>query len=466
MHRYDDATETLGQAVLAYTRQRLRLDPVPLDGPRSAQELTGSVGQTITEEGLGSAALDLFTEKLAPACISIDHPRYLSFIPCAPTEAATLFDLVVGASSIYGGSWLEGAGAVYAENQALRWLADLAGFGPGAGGVFVPGGTVGNLSALVAARDSARRAGRLAPSARGVVATTEHSHSSIVSAAEVMDAELLPVHPDAAGRLTGDGLRRAVEAAGPEVAQRLFAVVATAGTTNLGIVDDLASVAPVCRELGAWLHVDGAYGGAGLAAPSVRSRFDGIEQADSFVVDPHKWLFAPFDCCALIYADPDLARAAHTQKAGYLDVLTDAPDFNPSDYAVGLTRRARGLPFWFSLATHGTRAYTEAIERTLAVARHAAAEVRRRVYLELIAEPDLTVVAFRRIGWTPQRYKVWSDNLLAANFAFVVPTVHEGETVARFAVVNPRTTEADISNNGPVCSDRSVPQPDRDGEIG
>ncbi len=438
--------ETLGHAVLGYARQRLRLDPVPLDGPRSAEELQGSVGETITPGGLGAAALDLFTEKLAPACISIDHPRYLSFIPCAPTEAATLFDLVVGASSVYGGSWLEGAGAVFAENQALRWLADLAGFGPQAGGVFVPGGTIGNLSALVAARHAARGRGRLAPSARGVIATTEHSHSSIVSAAEAMDADLLPVRPDDTGRLTGDGLLRAVEAAGPEVAGRLFAVVATAGTTNLGIVDDLASVAPACDRLGVWLHVDGAYGGAGLAAPSVRSRFDGIERADSFVVDPHKWLFAPFDCCALIYQDPELARAAHTQRAGYLDVLTGSRDFNPSDYAVGLTRRARGLPFWFSLATHGTDAYTRALERTLAVARFAAEEVRRRGYLELVREPDLSVVAFRRTGWPPERYQVWSDNLLAANFAFVVPTVHEGGTVARFAIVNPRTTEADISN--------------------
>ncbi|HET9655273.1 MAG TPA: pyridoxal-dependent decarboxylase [Kineosporiaceae bacterium] len=446
MHRYDEAMETLGQAVLGYARQRLRLDPVPLDGPRTAEELMGSVGQTITEDGLGAAVLDLFTEKLAPACISIDHPRYLSFIPCAPTEAATLFDLVVGASSVYGGSWLEGAGAVFAENQALRWLADLAGFGPRAGGVFVPGGTVGNLSALVAARYAARAGGRLTAGARGVVATTEHSHSSIVSACELMDTELLPVAPDANGRLTGAALREAVETAGPDVAGRLFAVVATAGTTNLGIVDDLASVAPVCRELGVWMHVDGAYGGAGLAAPSVRPRFDGIEQADSFVVDPHKWLFAPFDCCALVYADPEVARAAHTQKAGYLDVLTEGSDFNPSDYAVGLTRRARGLPFWFSLATHGTRAYTEALERTLTVARYAAAEVVRRDYLDLVREPDLSVVAFRRRGWTPAQYQAWSDNLLAANFAFVVPTVHEGETVARFAIVNPRTTEADISN--------------------
>ena len=224
-----------------------------------------------------------------------------------------------------------------------------------------------------------------------------------------------------------------------------FAVVATSGTTNFGIVDDLESVSAVCREFGIWFHVDGAYGGAGLAAPSVRHLYAGIEHADSFIVDPHKWLFAPFDCCALLYREPALARAAHTQRASYLDVLTGTPDWNPTDYSVGLTRRARGLPFWFSLATHGTKAYTEAVERTLTVTRFAAEEIGRRDYVEVVREPDLSVVVFRRIGWTPSDYQQWSDRMLADQFAFVVPTSHEGETLTRFAIVNPRTSEDDIS---------------------
>ncbi|HRC18768.1 MAG TPA: pyridoxal-dependent decarboxylase, partial [Phycicoccus elongatus] len=135
----------------------------------------------------------------------------------------------------------------------------------------------------------------------------------------------------------------------------------------------------------------------------------------------------------------------HTQKAGYLDVLTDAPQWNPTDYSVGLTRRARGLPLWFSLAVYGTDAYVRGIERTLEVAAFAEAEITRRPYTELLRERDLSVVVFRRIGWGPQDYHEWSNALLADEFAFVVPTVHDGETVTRFAVVNPRTTEADIS---------------------
>jgi glutamate/tyrosine decarboxylase-like PLP-dependent enzyme len=176
----------------------------------------------------------------------------------------------------------------------------------------------------------------------------------------------------------------------------------------------------------------------------VRHLYGGIEQCDSFIVDPHKWLFAPFDCCALLYREPSLARAAHTQHASYLDVLTEAPDWNPTDYSVGLTRRARGLPFWFSLATHGTDAYRDAVEQTLSVTRFAAAEIAKRDYLEVVREPDLSVVVFRRLGWTAGQYQEWSDRLLAEEFAFVVPTSHEGETLCRFAIVNPRTSEDDI----------------------
>ncbi|WP_392544335.1 pyridoxal phosphate-dependent decarboxylase family protein [Oryzobacter telluris] len=431
----------LAEAVVAYAEERVRME-APLDGTATPEELTAAVGQTITAEGFGGLrTLRLFAEDLAPACLSTDHPRYLSFIPCAPSDAAIMFDLVVGASSIYAGSWLEGAGAVYAENQALRWVADLVGMPEGAGGVFVPGGTIGNLSALHAARTTARQ--RAADGVRPFrVAATGGAHSSIASACDVMDAELVSVEADDRWRLTGPHLRATLEEHGPET---FFAVVATCGTTNFGIIDDLASVAEVCREFGIWFHVDGAYGGAGLAAPSVRELYAGIEHCDSFIVDPHKWLFAPFDCCALLYREPALARAAHTQHAGYLDVLTETTDWNPTDYSVGLTRRARGLPFWFSLAVNGTDAYTAAVEHTLDVARFAEAEVARRPYLELVRERDLSVVVFRRLGWDAAQYHAWSDAMLRDEFAFVVPTTHAGETLARFAVVNPETSEDDIT---------------------
>jgi L-2,4-diaminobutyrate decarboxylase len=443
MHRYSDETERLAQAVMRVALDRLRMD-APLDGPRTKDELEAKAGKTITAGGLGGEeALRIWTDVLAPATMSVDHPRYLAFIPGAPTEVSTLFDLVVGASSLYGGSWLESSGAVYAENQALRWVADLAGMPDGAGGCFAQGGTVGNLSALVAARHTMlRRRGGERPS-RWQVAITTETHSSVVYDLErVMDVDALDVPGDEHGRMTGRALEHALEGADPGA---VFAVVATAGTTNTGVVDDLQGIAEVCRRRQIWLHVDGAYGLAALAAPSARHLFAGVEHADSFIVDPHKWLFGPFDCCALIYREPELARLAHTQHAGYLDVITAEEAWNPSDYAVHLSRRARGLPFWFSLAVHGTQAYSDAIETTLRVAREAAEEIRRRPHVELLLEPDLTVLTFRRVGWAAADYHAWSRRLLAEGYAFVTPTTHRGETCTRMAVVNPRTTVSDIT---------------------
>ena len=450
MHTHDRATEDLTEAIVRYSIDRMRLDPPPLDQPRSPQELREAAGVTITPGGLGGIeALRVFEDVLAPACISVDHPRFLSFVPAAPTEASILFDLVVGASSVYAGSWLEGAGAVHAENEALRWIADLAGLPPAAGGVFVSGGTAGNLSALIAARWRWRqRANGAHDRTRGLIIASAGAHSSIVQAARAMDADVIAVPADERGRMVGDALSGVVAALDDLDRERVFAVVATSGTTNVGVIDDLQGAADVAASLATWFHVDGAYGGAALAAPSVRRLFDGIERADSFIVDPHKWLFAPFDSCALLYRDPAIARGAHTQHAEYLDVLhsADAADepWNASDYAHHLSRRARGLPLWFSLATYGTDAYSEAVETTLATTRVAARLIDDCADTELLMEPELSIVLFRRIGWTPEQYQAWSDAELAAGRSFIVPTTWQGEVVLRFCIVNPRTTDDDI----------------------
>ncbi len=442
VHDFTDDSEALARAVFAYALDRIRNNP-PLDHPQPAEQLREAVGETITAAGLGwEAALRCWSEVLAPACLSVDFPRFLSFVPVAPTDAAVLFDLVVGASSLYAGSWLEGAGAIFAENQALRWIADLAGFPPQAGGVFVSGGTNGNLSALVAARHTmlTRREGQR-PAGGWAVIAADTVHSSVRAAARVMDIDVIVAPTDTRRRLTGATLEPVLAAAG----DRVFAVVASGGTTNLGIVDDLASVSAACSRHEVWLHVDGAYGGAALASPRTRPLFAGIEGADSFVVDPHKWLFAPFDCCALLYREPALARAAHTQTAGYLEVLTSGDDWNASDYAIHLSRRARGLPLWFSLATHGSDAYRSAVEVTLDVASAAAVMIEEADHLELAHEPWLSVVVFRRRGWDAAAHRAWSDRVLAAGEALVVPTVHDGETLLRFCFVNPKTTAHDVA---------------------
>ena len=442
IHAFNSEVESLAKEILAYSLLRLKDDP-PLDGPRTAEDLFQEVGNTITAKGLGGhEALEVFTNVLAKACISTDHPRNLAFIPSAPTEYSNLFDLVVGASSLYGGSWQEGAGAVFAENQALRWIADLAELPQSAGGVFVQGGTIGNLSALVVARAAART--KYPSTTRWAIACSAEAHSSIASAAQIMDVELLKIEPGADRKMHGDALGAAIDQLHATTQTRVFAVVATGGTTNLGIIDDLATIAEATHARDIWFHVDGAYGLAALCAPSVRAKFNGVEQADSLIVDPHKWLFAPFDACALIYRNPELAKDVHTQHASYLETLHD-DTWSPADYAIHLTRRVRGLPFWFSLAAHGTDAYTEAMEETLTVARDAAELVRQHPHLDLIHEPELSIVAFTRKGWSPSDYQKWSDKLLADQIGFIPPSSDKGQSILRFAIVNPWTKITDIS---------------------
>jgi aromatic-L-amino-acid decarboxylase len=440
MFLYDEGTTEL---IFDYCRRRLSLDPVPLDfGGATTESLDDALRGLITAQGNDpSAVLELFASHLATAVVSCDSPRFLSFIPAAPTKASLLFDMVVSCSSLQGTSWLEAAGAVAAENQALRVLSDLVGLPAGAGGCFVSGGTIANLSALVAARDSSSWAAHPRGRAPRVAVSTE-SHSSVARALSIIGAEPLVVAARD-HRLTGQGLAQALSA--QDDVTDVVAVVATAGTTNAGIVDDLAGVSEVAAAHGMWMHVDAAYGGAALFAPSARPLFAGIEAADSVVIDPHKWLFAPFDCAGLLYREPERAKAVHAQKAAYLEAVHDdtGPDvWNPADYAVHLTRRARGLPLWFSLAVHGTDAYRRAVEAVLAVARHAAELVERAPHLELVRPPELSVVLVRRPGWGARDYHAWSMRILSDQTGFVTPTVWEGETVARLAFLHPHTTPA------------------------
>ena len=190
------------------------------------------------------------------------------------------------------------------------------------------------------------------------------------------------------------------------------------------------------------MHVDGAYGAAALLSDQ-KWRFAGLEHADSFITDPHKWWFAPFDCAAVLYRDPDQAASVHTQHASYLDPLhqSEHPEYwNPTDLAHHLSRRARGLPLWFSLAVHGTNAYRVAVQHVLDLTQEVAALVEASPHLELVREPGLYIVLWRRPGWTRADYLGLQNRLLAEQVAFATPTVWEGEVIGRFALLHPSTT--------------------------
>ncbi len=283
---------------------------------------------------------------------------------------------------------------------------------------------------------------------KGLIITSIGAHSSIKAMAKVADIDVVLV--DTEDRLEKEALQKAIDNLPIQQRQRLFAVVATGGTTNAGIVDDLEGIAQVSKKENLWFHVDAAYGGGALVADSVRHLFNGIEEADSITIDPHKWMFSPYDCGAVIYKHPELAKQAHSQDGSYLDIFKDegAHGFNPTDYQIQLTRRVRGLPLWFSLATHGTDRYKEAVERGIELAQIAGELIEGKPHVELVRVPSLSCVLYRRIDWEPEDYTHWTYQNHKNGFALVTPTKWKNgdsfETVSRFCFINPDTTEKDI----------------------
>lgn len=435
MHTFDaDMTDL----ILQYVSNRLALTETPLDGILDVTELPNLLTGLITENGVGyQKALALYDEKLSQMVISADSPKYFAFIPAAPTKASLLFDSVISAASLQGISWLEAAGAIAAENQVLSYLAQRAGLPQSAAGTFVSGGTSANLAALTVARDVMRERRGFGRRSQVSVMVSDQAHSSIANSLSILDIDALIV-PTEQHRLTKTGLDQAL-ANHPDPNQ-VIAVVATGGTTNAGYIDDLVGIGEFAAQHKIWFHLDAAYGGALLLSETSKNWLDGISAVDSFIVDPHKWLFAPFDCAAVIYREPELAKAVHTQKASYLDVLQDQDEFNPSDYANHLTRRARGLALWFSLVTYGTKRYDDAISASIDLANKVRVEIKKRSDLKILNDSKLPIIVFEKSGWADADYQTWADELLKQQIAFVAPTSWEGRRVARLVFLHPATT--------------------------
>ncbi|SDI03200.1 pyridoxal phosphate-dependent decarboxylase family protein [Winogradskyella thalassocola] len=448
MHKIDIELVEMTLDVMKYVIGRVSATEHKIGKPRKFEELKASVGETITEKGVGGEyAFNLWKEHLANANVPVDHPRNLAFVPASPTKAAIMFDLITSASSIHGAYWMEGAGGIFCENEAMKWMVSLTGLPEGAFGVFTSGGTAANLSAIVTAREHWRENPEYQRE-KGLIITSIGAHSSVKAMAKVADVDIVMV--DSEEHLTGEALKEAIATLTEHQRKCLFAVVATGGTTNAGIIDDLESVSKVCETENLWFHVDAAYGGGALVADSVRHLFNGIEKADSITIDPHKWMFSPYDCGAVIYKNMELAKNAHSQQGSYLEIFKDegAHGFNPTDYQIQLTRRVRGLPLWFSLATHGTDRYKEAVERGLELAQIAGRLIEAHPNLELVREPSLSCVLYRRIGWQPEDYTHWTYENHEKGFALVTPTKWKNgdtyETCSRFCFINPDTTERDI----------------------
>jgi aromatic-L-amino-acid/L-tryptophan decarboxylase len=336
--------------------------------------------------------LPTILRKLAPgleASLQTGSPGYLGYVPGGGLPDAAIAELYVLLTNRYTTLAVGAPEWVALEMAVIRWFADAVGFGPEAGGVLLSGGSMANLVGVVTARSE-----RQPPPGRGRILVTEQAHHSIRKAAFVagFTPEQVVVVPGV--RLEPEALRAAIaaERAGGNVP---FLVVANAGSTALGVVDPLDAVADVIAEAGAWLHVDAAYGGFFRLTDRGRSALSGLERADSVCLDPHKGLFFPYGTGAVVVRDRGALRRAHAVSSAYLpetdgDGLWDFADLSPE-----LSREARGLRAWWTLVANGRRAFVEALDEKLDLARDAAARIARLPGVILVSEPTLSLFAFR-----------------------------------------------------------------------
>lgn len=415
------------------------LAPVRL-GDRA--ELTAAVGACPDGPSDPLTALDeLFDVVLAHGQLGT-HPRFFARVGSPSNPVSAVADFAAAGVNAFAGSWTGGSGPTAVELAVVGWLAEWMGLPAEAEGVMVSGGSVGTLTALAAAADA-----RLGAAARATASgyASVHAHASVARAWKVLgfEPEHLRILPgDDRGRLDGAAVAAAV-ATDRTAALRPFAVIATAGSTSTGSVDDLPGLADLCAAEQLWLHVDAAYGGPARLTPTGRVALAGIERADSLVLDPHKWLFQPYEAgCVLVRHPGLLERAFSLDGAAYLrDVAGGEVDLR--NRGLQLSRGSRALKLWLSLRVFGLDAFRAGVARGIALAEHAEHLLRARAGWEVVSPAQFGIVCFRRAG-----SDALNDALVAAAVAdgFAAPssTVLAGRTAIRLCTINPRTTFEDV----------------------
>jgi len=391
-----EAMRAYGYRTVDMLVQRLTdpsIPPLQRASPAEMRERLGGPPPTAGQDF--DAILERLDRDVLPFMSRGDHPGFLAFIPFCGTWPGALGDFIASACNIYAGSWMESAGPTQLELDVLGWFKQWIGYPPDAGGVLVGGGSAANLTALACAREAI--AGQMSDDLVGYV--SDQAHSSLARAARVLGfrPEQLRVLPsDAEFRLAPRALAAAMDADLRAGRKPIF-VSATAGTTNTGAIDPLGALAELCRARSVWLHVDAAYGGFSTLTERGRELLAGIEMADSVTLDPHKWLYQPYECGALLVRDDHALRTAFQMTPDYLQDSFAGDEVNLSDRGVQLTRSSRAIKVWVSLQYFGVDAFAAAIDRSLDLAQRVCERVENSDALELMAPPSLGVVCFRRL---------------------------------------------------------------------
>jgi aromatic-L-amino-acid decarboxylase len=375
------------------------------------------------------------------------HPRFFAFVPFAGTWPGALGDFIASACNLYAGSWMESAGPTQLELEVLSWFKDWIGYPPEAGGSLVTGGSAANLTALVCAREARR------PSRNDdlVIYVSDQGHSSVARSARILgfgpdQVRVLPVGDDL--RLEPETLAAAI-AADESAGKVPFFVVANAGATSSGAIDPLTEIAELCRGKDLWLHIDAAYGGFAVLTERGRRALDGIALGDSITLDPHKWLYQPYECGCLLVRDGRALRDAFEISSDYLhDAEPAAGEVNFADVGVQLTRSSRAFKLWLSLRTFGLDAFRAAIDECLDLAELAQRSIEASERLELVAPPSLGTLCFRRLPQDGEEEESLAHGLVAAleesGLGFISSTRVHGRSALRLCILNHTSTASDV----------------------
>ena len=391
--------------------------------------------------------LEQALREILPLAGRIDHPRFFAFVPSSPTWPSVVGALLATGFNVFQGTWLESAGPSQVELVVLDWFRSWLGYPPGAGGLLTSGGSAANLVALVTARETAGSP----PGA--VVYMSDQGHSSLERAAKVagVGSEHVRKLPTGADfRMDPEALREAIRR-DRQAGLAPLCACASAGATNTGVTDPLDVLAEVCADEGVWFHVDAAYGGFAVLTDEGRRLFRGIERADSVTLDPHKWLFQPYETGCLVVRDTERLERAFRILPEYLqDTAIGAAHVNFADRGVQLTRAFRALRVWMSVHTFGVAAHREAVQRALDLARRAAEQVERSPRLELLSPPSLGIVCFRYLpgeaweGDLEQLNAAIQDRVVREGTAMMSSTRLRGAYALRLCILNYRSRWEDV----------------------
>lgn len=414
------------------------------------EELETRLREPVPEKGEDPhAVLDQVEEHVLPNTMRVDHPRFFGFVPGPNNFVGAIADALAAGFNVFSGTWISGAAAAQVELVVIDWLREMCGLPETAGGLFTSGGSMANVTALAAARHAQLDGGE----DRAVAYCSDQTHTSVDRALRLLgfDVDQLRRLPsDEQYRLDPEAVAEAVTADRSD-GRRPFLIVANAGTTNTGAVDPLSALVDLADREDLWVHVDGAYGAAAVICDRGRNRLRGLGRADSLSMDPHKWLFQPFEIGGVLVRDERHLRRAFRLDAEYLeDAVGEEDEVNFSSYGIQLTRSFRALKLWMTMKVFGREQVAEAVDRGFEHAEQAEEFMQARSEWRVVTPAQMGIVTFRCVphGWPKERVDALNRRLASAlseeGEVFLTKTALDGRPVLRLCTINPRTTPEDV----------------------